>query len=62
MKVEFDKTLWARVQAHARAVGYSSAEEFVQHAVEREMGKTENSEESVARIRGIGYIDAGLDI
>ena len=62
-KIELDKALWARVQEHVRAAGYSSPEEFVQHAIERELVKTEKGDTAAAgKIRGIGYIDAGLDI
>lgn len=64
-KIELDKALWVRVQEHVRVAGYSSPEEFVQHVIERELAKTEASEPSEAaagKIRGIGYIDAGLDI
>ena len=64
-KIELDKALWARVQAHVLAAGYSTPEEFVQHVIERELAKTEKGESgdaSAGKIRGIGYIDAGLDI
>jgi hypothetical protein len=63
-KIELDKALWVRVQDHVRATGYSSAEEFVQHAIERELVKTESGDpaDNTGKIRGIGYIDAGLDI
>ena len=64
-KIELDKALWARVQEHVKAVGYSSPEEFVQHVIERELSKTEkgeNADKAAGKIRGIGYIDAGLDI
>ena len=47
------------------AAGYSSPEEFVQHVIEKELAKTETGETAEAaagKIRGIGYIDAGLDI
>ena len=67
-KIELDKALWARVQEHVRAAGYSSAEEFVQHAIEKELVKTEKAEtgetakSAAGKIRGIGYIDSGRDI
>ena len=64
-KIELDKALWGRVQEHVLAVGYSSPEEFVQHVIEQELAKTEKGESGEAaagKIRGIGYIDAGLDI
>jgi hypothetical protein len=64
-KIELDKALWVRVQEHVRVAGYSSPEEFVQHIIERELAKTESgdtTDEAAGKIRGIGYIDAGLDI
>jgi len=64
-KIELDKTLWARVQEHVKAAGYSSPEEFVQHVIEKELAKTEKGEpadKAAGKIKGIGYIDAGLDI
>jgi hypothetical protein len=37
----------------------------VQHVIERELAKTEkgdSADTAAGKIRGIGYIDAGLDI
>jgi len=39
MKVEFEDVLWTKVKKFAVTAGYSSAEEFVQHAVEREVDR-----------------------
>jgi hypothetical protein len=64
-KIEIDKAIWAQVQEHVASAGYSSPEEFLQHLIERELSKSAepNSPEAAARkVRGIGYIDAGLDI
>jgi len=63
-KVEFDKNLWARVESFAAAEGYSSPEEFVHHAVEKALSKNDagEGEKGAAKLKGIGYIDAGLDI
>ena len=63
-KVEFDKNLWARVEEFAAAEGYSSPEEFVQHAVEKAMSKSDagEGEQGAKKLKGIGYLDAGLDI
>ncbi len=59
-KIELDKALYARVKAHAEANGYSSPEEFVVHLIEKELGPGDSQDTS--KIKGIGYIDAGLDI
>jgi hypothetical protein len=39
MKVEFEDALWSKVIKYAETAGYSSAEEFVQHTVERQIDK-----------------------
>jgi hypothetical protein len=63
-KIELDAALWARVRQHVLDRGYSSPEEFVHHAIERELNLSgeQESEQDAGKIRGIGYIDAGLDI
>ena len=63
-KVEFDKALWTRVEEFAAAEGYSSPEEFVHHAVERALSKGDagEGEAGAQKLKGIGYLDAGLDI
>jgi len=63
-KMEFDKNLWARVTEFAQTAGYSSPEEFVQHAVETAMAKDDpgQGEKGAEKLKGIGYLDAGLDI
>jgi hypothetical protein len=60
-KIELDKALFARVKDHAEANGYSSPDEFVTHLIERELGSSAAGEDA-SKIKGIGYIDAGLDI
>jgi hypothetical protein len=60
-KMEFDQALWARMKQHAEATGYSSTEEFVVHAIEKELAPTD-PEADPKKIKGIGYLDAGLDI
>ena len=61
-KVEFEETLWIRMKQHADSSGYSSTEEFVLHAVEKELARTEPDSSNPKKIKGIGYLDAGLDI
>ena len=58
-KVKIDKDLLARVEKVAKLAGYSSADEFVNHALEKELAKLEgaDSEEEIKkRLRGLGYI------
>jgi hypothetical protein len=62
--MEFEDALWNRVKKYAETAGYSSAEEFVQHAVEKQMDTVSPADDSQAtsKIKGIGYLDAGRDI
>jgi len=60
-KIELDKALFAKVKEYSEAKGYSSPEEFITHLIERELAPT-SGDEDPAKIKGIGYIDAGLDI
>jgi metal-responsive CopG/Arc/MetJ family transcriptional regulator len=58
-KVRLEKTLVAKVRRYAEIAGYSSPEEFITHALEKELSKLEgaDSEEEIKkRLRGLGYI------
>ena len=58
-KIKLDKELLAKVEKFARIAGYSSPDEFVRHALEKELAKLEgaDSEEEIKkRLRGLGYI------
>jgi len=58
-KVRLDKDLLARVKRYADIAGYSSVEEFITHALEKELAQLEDadSEEEVRkRLQGLGYI------
>jgi hypothetical protein len=58
-RIRIDKTLLARVWRHANRAGYSSAEEFIAHLLERELAHFEDaaSDEDVRkRLKGLGYI------
>ncbi len=60
-KIELDSTLVAKAKKYAEANGYSSTEEFVAHLIERELAASEAAQDP-GKIKGLGYIDAGLDI
>jgi metal-responsive CopG/Arc/MetJ family transcriptional regulator len=63
--IELDKELWAKVQQHSEAAGYSSPQEFVQHLIEQELAKGDEAvseEEARRKLQGIGYLDFGRDI
>ena len=58
-KIKLDKSLVARVKKYADIAGYSSPEEFIIHALEKELAKLEDAgseEEIKKRLRGLGYI------
>ena len=58
--IKLKKELMQRVERCANAAGYSSAQEFVEHIVERELAKLEDAQsdqEITEKLKGLGYID-----
>lgn len=58
-RIKLDKDLLARVKRYSDIAGYSSVEEFITHALEKELAKLEGAEsreEIEKRLRGLGYI------
>ncbi|HDT14507.1 MAG TPA: hypothetical protein ENO03_09195 [Candidatus Aminicenantes bacterium] len=58
-KVKIDKALLDKVAKYAKLSGYSSAEEFVTHCLEREIARIEeaDSEDEIKKkLKGLGYI------
>jgi len=58
-KIKIDKALLDKIKKYAEMSGYSSAEEFVSHCLEKEIAKLEeaDSEEEVKKkLKGLGYI------
>ena len=58
--VKLNKVLWTKVKACAKAGGYSSADEFVEHVLEKELAtfeEAESDEEIARKMKGLGYID-----
>lgn len=58
-KIKLDKDLLARVQKISEIAGYSSVEEFISHALEKELAKLEDAdseEEIKKRLKGLGYL------
>ena len=57
--VKLDKALVARVKRYADLAGYSSVEEFITHALEKEikhLDEADSEEEIKKRLKGLGYI------
>jgi predicted DNA-binding protein len=58
--VKLSKELMARVKRCSEAAGYSSADEFVQHVIEKELARIEDDasdEEIVKKLKGLGYLE-----
>lgn len=58
--VKVKKELWARIKTCVAASGYSSPEEFVQHVLEREVARledTQSDEEIAKKLKGLGYLE-----
>ena len=58
-KIKIDNELYEKVKKLAEQAGYSSADEFVAHIIERQTAKLEgarNKEEITKHLEGLGYI------
>ena len=58
-KITLERDLYEQAKTYSDIAGYSSVDEFVAHALEKEMASSseDESEEKVKeRLRGLGYI------
>ncbi len=58
-KIRIDKNLLEKVRKYSKIAGYSSVDEFITHALEKEVAKLEDAgseEEIKERLKGLGYI------
>ncbi|GAB4342193.1 MAG: hypothetical protein Kow0099_19540 [Candidatus Abyssubacteria bacterium] len=58
-KIKLDKELLKKVKRYSDLAGYSSVEEFITHALEKEIERLEESdseEEIKKKLKGLGYI------
>ena len=58
-KIKLDKELLKKVKQYSEMAGYSSVDEFITHALEREIERLEESdseEEIKKKLQGLGYI------
>jgi hypothetical protein len=58
-RIKLDPQLYARARRHAALAGYSSIEEFVAHAIEKELARLEQSDsedEIRKKLKGLGYL------
>ncbi len=59
VKVKLDKALVEKLKKIAEVAGYASVEEFITHALEKELAKFDDAkdeEEIKKRLKGLGYI------
>jgi metal-responsive CopG/Arc/MetJ family transcriptional regulator len=57
--IKLDKALLAKVKRYSDLAGYSSVEEFITHALEKEIAQLEeaDSEDEIKKkLKGLGYI------
>jgi metal-responsive CopG/Arc/MetJ family transcriptional regulator len=58
-RVKLDKALLAKIKRYSDLAGYSSVDEFITHALEKEIAELEQSEseqELKKKLKGLGYI------
>jgi metal-responsive CopG/Arc/MetJ family transcriptional regulator len=58
--VKLSSDLWQRVEQCAAQAGYSSAQELIEHALEKELARLEDAEahtEVERRLKGLGYLE-----
>ena len=58
--IKLNPDLWRRVVEYAGKAGYSSPQEFVEHAIEKELAGQEDAEaheEAERRLKGLGYLE-----
>ena len=58
-RIRLNPELLDRLKKHSQAAGYSSVEEFITHALEKELAHLEGSqseEELRKRLKGLGYL------
>ena len=58
-RIKIDKTLLAKIKRYADLAGYSSVDEFVAHALEKEIAQldeAESEQDLKKKLKGLGYI------
>ena len=58
-KVKLEKSLVERIRRFSEIAGYASPEEFITHALEKELAQLEDAdseEEIKKRLQGLGYM------
>jgi hypothetical protein len=58
-RIKLEKALLTKVKRYADLAGYSSVEEFITHALEKEIAlldQSESEQELRKKLKGLGYI------
>jgi hypothetical protein len=58
--IKLDKDLLKKIKMYAKIAGYSSVEEFITHALEKEIAileEADSEEEIRKKLQGLGYIN-----
>lgn len=58
-KIKLDNALLAKIRKYAGLAGYSTPEEFITHALEKEIARLEEAQsedEIKKRLKGLGYL------
>ena len=58
--VKLSKALCARARAVVERAGYSSLEEFIEHAIEKDLARLEEAgskEDLIKKLKGLGYLE-----
>lgn len=58
-KIKIDKDLLVKIKKYAKIAGYSSPDEFIRHALEKEIAQLEEADsddEIKKKLQGLGYI------
>jgi len=58
-RIKLDKALYKKIKMYAEIAGYSSVEEFVTHALQKEIAileEADSEEEIKKKLQGLGYI------
>ena len=58
-RVKIDRGLFDRIKRYADLAGYSSVDEFVAHALEKQIAQLDEAESEQAlkkKLKGLGYI------
>jgi metal-responsive CopG/Arc/MetJ family transcriptional regulator len=60
VSVKLNKSLCQRAQQVVERAGYSSLEEFIEHAIEKDLARlegAESKEDLIKKLKGLGYLE-----